>query len=331
MPNMKITGAGMYVPERVVTNDDLAILMDTSDAWIVRRTGVRQRRYCPEGLSGADMAEKAFVGALAQAQIEKSAIEAIISATLSPDHLSPGMASFIQDKLGLNGCAVLDIRNQCTGFLYSLAVADAWIKTGLYRTILLTGTEIHSTALDYSTRGREVTVLFGDGAGVMIAEATDEPGRGVLALDLHGDGKYADALWIEASGHRFHPRVTHKMIEEPRFYPQMHGRLVYLHAVRRMPETMQTCCAKAGVNVADVDFWILHQANLRINEFVCESLGIPPEKSWNNIDKYGNTTAATLPLVLCEAQQKKLIEPGMLVGFAAFGAGFTWGALLMRW
>jgi len=331
MPQMKVTGVGMYVPDRVVTNHDLSKLMDTSDEWIVPRTGVKERRYVPEGMSGAEMATKATELALQEAQIEKTRIEAIISATLAPDHTFPGMAPFIQDKLGLNGCPVMDIRNQCTGFLYSMAVADAWIKTGLYQTILITGSEIHSTALEFETRGRDVTVIFGDGAGAFICQATDEDNAGVLATDLHGDGKYAKALWVEAEGQVFHPRLTHKMLDEARAYPQMKGQLVFAHAIRRLPETIQACCAKAGVKVEDVDFWVFHQANLRINEFACQALQIPPEKTYNNIDKYGNTTAATLPLVVYEAQKKKLLKRGMLVGFAAFGAGFTWGTLLMRW
>jgi 3-oxoacyl-[acyl-carrier-protein] synthase-3 len=176
-----------------------------------------------------------------------------------------------------------------------------------------------------------VTALFGDGAGVMIAQATDEPGKGVVAADLHGDGKYAKAFWLEANGQVYHPRLTPKMLDEKRHYVQMKSALVFQQATLRLPETMQACCAKAGVTIADVDFWVLHQANLRINESVCEGLGIPPEKTFNNIDKYGDVTAAALPLVLHEALQKKLIKPGMLVGFAAFGAGFTWGAMLMRW
>jgi 3-oxoacyl-[acyl-carrier-protein] synthase-3 len=331
MPNMKVIGSGMYAPDRVVTNHDLARLMDTSDEWVVQRTGVKERRYAPEGMSNTDMVQKAFDAALKEAGIEKNAVEAIIAASLSPDHTFPGNSAFIQERLGLNGCAIMDIRNQCTGFLYSLAIADAWIKTGLFKTILIAGSEIHSTALDFTTRGRDVTVIFGDGAGVFIVQATDEFDKGVLATDLHGDGKYARALWVEAEGSVFHPRLTHKMLEEKRAFPQMKGPLVFSHAIRRLPETMQACCAKAGVAVADVDFWVFHQANLRINEFACQALNIPPEKTLNNIDKYGNTTAATLPIVVCEAKQRKLIKPGMLVGFAAFGAGFTWGTILMRW
>jgi 3-oxoacyl-[acyl-carrier-protein] synthase-3 len=212
-----------------------------------------------------------------------------------------------------------------------MAIADAWIRQGLFKTILIAGAEIHSTALDFSTRGRDVSVIFGDGAGVFIAQATDEPDKGVLATDLHGDGKYAKALWVEAEGSVFHPRLTHKMLDEKRIYPQMKGPLVFAHAIRRLPESMQACCAKAGVQVPDVDFWVFHQANLRINEFACQGLGIPAEKTLNNIDKYGNTTAATLPIVVHEAKQKKMLKPGMLVGFSAFGAGFTWGTMLMRW
>ncbi len=331
MPKMKVTGVGMYVPERVVTNDDLSKLMDTNDEWIVMRTGIKQRRYVPEGMTGADMATRATEIALKEAGIEKKQIEAIVSATLSPDHTFPGMAPFIQDKLDLGGCAIVDIRNQCTGFLYSLSIADSWIRTGLFKTVLVTGSEIHSTALEFETRGRDVTVIFGDGAGAFICQATDEENTGVLATDLHGEGKYAKALWVEAEGQVFHPRLTHKMLWEGRVYPRMKGQLVFTHAIRRLPETINACCAKAGVKVEDVDFWVFHQANLRINEFACQALNIPASKTLNNIDKYGNTTAATLPIVTYEAQKKGLIKRGMLVGFAAFGAGFTWGTMLMRW
>jgi len=331
MPNLKVIGTGMYVPDRVVTNDDLSRLMDTSDEWIQQRTGIKQRRYVPEGMTGAEMLEKASRMAIGKAGIEFASIEAVISATLSPDHTFPGMAPLIQDRLGLNGCAIVDIRNQCTGFLYSLAIADAWIKTGLFKTILVTGSEIHSTALDFSTDGRDVTSIFGDGAGAFIVQATDEADQGVLAADLHGDGKYFKALWVEAEGSVFHPRLTHKMLDEKRIFPQMKGKLVFSHAIRRLPESMNACCEKAGVTLNDVDFWVFHQANLRINEFVCQGLNIPAEKTLNNIDKYGNTTAATMPLVVHEALAQGLIKPGMLVGFAAFGAGFTWGTMLVRW
>lgn len=331
MPNLRVIGTGMYVPDRVITNDDLSRLMDTSDEWIQQRTGIKQRHYIPEGMTGAEMLEKASRMAIAKAGIQPGDIEAIISATLSPDHTFPGMAPLVQDRLGLNGCAVVDIRNQCTGFLYSLAIADAWIKTGLFRTILVTGSEIHSTALDFSTEGRDVTAIFGDGAGAFVVQATEEAGKGVLATDLHGDGKYFKALWVEAEGSVFHPRLTHKMLDEKRIFPQMKGKLVFSHAIRRLPESMKACCEKAGVALTDVDFWVFHQANLRINEFVCQGLNVPPEKTLNNIDKYGNTTAATMALVVHEALGQSLIKPGMLVGFSAFGAGFTWGTILMRW
>ena len=331
MPGMKIIGTGMYVPDRVITNHDLAKLMDTDDEWIVQRTGVKERRYVPEGMSGTDMAANAAEVAIAAAGVEKSEIDAVISATLSMDHQFPGMAPFIQHRLGLNGCAVLDIRNQCTGFVYSMAIADAWIKTGLYKTILITGSEIHSTGLDFSTAGRDVTVIFGDGAGAFVVQATDEEGAGILGTDLHGDGKYAKALWTEAESVVCHPRLTHKMLDEKRIYPQMKGPLVFAHAIRRLPETMKTACGRAGVGIDDVDFWVFHQANLRINEFVCAGLKIPLEKTLNNIDKYGNTTAATIPIVTHEALEKGLIKDGMLVGFTSFGAGFTWSTMIMRW
>jgi 3-oxoacyl-[acyl-carrier-protein] synthase III len=331
MPNMKIIGSGMYVPDRVITNDDLAILMDTNDEWVVQRTGIKERRYVPEGMTGTDMVEKAAEAAIAEAGVEKSEIEAVIAATLSPDHTFPGMAPFIQNRLGLNGCAIIDIRNQCTGFMYAMAVADAWIKTGLFKTILISGSEIHSTALDFSTQGRDVTVIFGDGAGVMVVQATEEEDKGIIAMDLHGDGKYAKALWVEAEGAVFHPRLTHKMLDERRMFPAMKGQTVFAHAIRKLPASMQKVCADAGIGIQDVDFWVFHQANLRINEFVCAGLEIPLEKTLNNIDVYGNTTAATLPIVVHEAKAKGLIKEGMTVGFAAFGAGFTWGSILMKW
>ncbi|MDP8221833.1 MAG: beta-ketoacyl-ACP synthase III [Candidatus Lernaella stagnicola] len=332
MPNMKVVGTGMYVPDRVVTNHDLAKLMDTNDEWIIQRTGIRERRYVPPGMTSADMIEQAALTAIKEAGIEKDEIEAVVSATLSMDHMFPGIAPFVQDRLGLNGCAVVDIRNQCTGFLYSLAIADAWIKTGLYKTILVTGSEIHSTGLDFSTRGRDVSVIFGDGAGVFVAQATDgQDGPGVLGTDLHGDGKYAKALWTEAEGSVFHPRLTHKMLDEKRLFPQMKGQLVFAHAIRKLPESMKTACEKAGLGIQDVDFWVFHQANLRINEFVCQGLDIPLDKTLNNIDVYGNTTAATMPIVTYEAKKKGLIKDGSIVGFAAFGAGFTWGTIIMRW
>ncbi|HPQ71448.1 MAG TPA: beta-ketoacyl-ACP synthase III [bacterium] len=331
MPSMKVIGTGMYVPERVVTNDDLAKLFETSDEWIVQRTGIKERRFVPEGMSGTEMIKRAADIALAEAGIDANEIEAVISATLSMDHMFPGMAPLVQNALGINGGAVMDIRNQCTGFLYAMAVADAWIRQGLFKTILVTGSEIHSTALDFSKEGRDVTVIFGDGAGVFICQATDEEDKGVVATDLHGDGKYFRALWTEMESSVKHPRLTHKMIEESRIYPKMKGPLVFSHAIRRLPETMKTACDKAGVKPEEVDFWVLHQANLRINEFACQTAGVPPEKTLNNIEKYGNTTAATLPIVTHEALKKKLIKPGMLVGFASFGAGYTWGAMLMRW
>lgn len=331
MPNMKVIGTGMYVPDRVVTNDDLAKLMNTNDKWITERTGIKERRFIPEGMTGTDMSANAMEIALKEAGIEVGEIEAIIAATLSPDHTFPGNAPFLQDKLGLNGCAIVDIRNQCTGFLYSMSIANAWIQTGLYKTILVVGSEIHSTALEYATRGRDITVIFGDGAGVFICQATDEEDKGVIATDLHGDGKYAKALWVEAEASVYHPRLTHKMLWEGRMFPRMKGPLVFSHAIRRLPETMKACCEKAGVTVHDVDFWVYHQANLRINEFVHRNLELPPEKTLNIIQKYGNTTAATLPMVVHEAKKEGLIKPGMLVGFAAFGAGFTWGTMLMKW
>jgi 3-oxoacyl-[acyl-carrier-protein] synthase-3 len=326
-----IVGTGHYVPERVVTNDDLTQWMDTSDEWITERTGIKERRWVPEGMSSADMSREASLMALEDAGMEASDVDAILLATLSPDHQFPGTGVYLQRELGLEGIPALDLRTQCTGFVYGLSVADAWIRAGVYRTVLVVGVEIQSTGLDVSTEGRDLAVLFGDGAGGAVVTATEEEGRGILATNIHADGRHAEALWLEASSSKKNPRITHEDIDEGRIYPRMDGRTVFINAVTRMPEAAMEALADAGLSTDDLDLVIPHQANLRIAQGVQKKLRLPDEKMFNNIQKYGNTTAASIPIALSEAVREGRIERGDLVCLVAFGSGFTWGATLMRW
>jgi 3-oxoacyl-[acyl-carrier-protein] synthase-3 len=331
LPRTVFAGTGFFVPERVVTNEDLVRLMDTSDEWIVERTGVRERRWVEEGMSGAEMARRASEQALQQASIETSQIEAIVLATLSPDHFFPGTGVFLQRELGLGTVPALDIRAQCSGFLYGLSVVDAWIRTGQYRTVLLVGVEIHSTGLDVSTRGRDIAVLFGDGAGAAVLCASEDTARGVLSTHIHSDGRYAEILWTEAASSRKHPRITAEDLEQGRHYPHMEGREVFKHAVARMPEAVEEALGANGLDAGDIDLLVPHQANLRISQMLQRRLGLPDERVVNNIDRYGNTTAATIPIALAEAVRDGRIERGDLVCLVAFGSGFTWGSALVRW
>jgi 3-oxoacyl-[acyl-carrier-protein] synthase III len=334
MPSSTILGSGHYVPSRVVTNDDLAKLFPTSDEWIQQRSGIRERRYIEHaGIGASDLALPAAKMALEQSGKTARDIDAIIFATLSPDYNFPGSGVLLQRKLGLSAIPALDVRNQCSGFLYSLSIADAWIKSGVYRHVLVVGAEVHSTGLEFSERGREVTVLFGDGAGAVVMgplEPLADDRRGVLAIVLHSDGVGAEELWVEAPTSSQVPRLTHEMMDEGRHYPRMNGKQVFRWATAKMPEVAREVLEKAGVSVADVDLFIPHQANMRINQHVAKELGIPEDKVVHNIDRYGNTTAATIPIGLSEAQRSGRVPPGSTVLFAAFGAGFTWGAALVR-
>lgn len=331
MPNSKIMGTGFYVPPRVVTNFDLEKLMDTTDEWILERTGIKERRFVDEGVGVADLALEAARQALKKAGLEPKDLDFIILATLSPDYTFPGSAVLLQDKLGTDTIGALDVRNQCSGFIYSLSIADQYIKTGCYQRILVVGSETHSTGLDLTTRGREVAVLFGDGAGAVVVGPTGEEGKGVLSTHLHSEGKYVKDLWIEAPGSIYHPRLTHEMIDQGRHYPQMKGKAVFRHAVVRFPEVINEALAANNYQISDIDLLIVHQANLRITEFVARSLEIPDEKVYNNIQKYGNTTAASIPIALDEAVEEGKIREGSLVLLASFGSGFTWASALIRW
>ena len=332
MPRTAVVALGTYVPERVVTNQELTRYMETSDEWIQQRTGIRERRWVGEGEIGAtDLALKAAQSALDQAGWKATDLDAIVYATLSPDHAFPGDACILQGKLGAPGIAALDVRNQCSGFLYGLSVADAWIRTGQFRRILLVGAEVHSTGLDVSTRGRDVAVIFGDGAGAALLEATDEPNRGVLSTHLHADGRFARELWTEAPGSRYQPRLTQKMMDEARHYPKMDGQKVFKHAVVKMPEVIREALRANGLTPQDLKVLIPHQANLRISEAVQKALELREDQLFNNIQKYGNTTAASIPLCLSEAIPARGVQRGDLVMLAAFGAGFTWASALLRW
>ncbi len=331
MPRTIFAGTGFYVPDRVVTNEELTRYMDTSDAWIVERTGIRERRWVPEGMSGADMARRAAEMALEEAGMEPSQVDAIVLGTLSPDHFFPGTGVFLQRELGLEGVPALDIRAQCSGFMYGLSVADAWIRSGQYRTVLLVGVEIHSTGLDLSTRGRDLAVLFGDGAGAAVLVAGEDDGRGVLSTHIHADGRYADILWTEFASSKHHPRISEEALREGKHYPTMQGKEVFKHAVSRMPEAVEEALAANGLTAADLDLVIPHQANLRITQMVQRRLGLPEDKVVSNIDRYGNTTAATIPIALAEVVRDGRLRRGDLLCMVAFGSGFTWGSALVRW
>jgi 3-oxoacyl-[acyl-carrier-protein] synthase III len=333
MPHTKIVTIGTYVPDRVVTNQDLTQWMETSDEWIQQRTGIKERRWVPEGSNtgSSDLACEATKRALAQAGWEPQDLDAIVYATLSPDHFFPGDACILQGKLGVPGIAALDIRNQCSGFIYGLSVADAWIRSGQYKRILLVGAEVHSTGLDVSTRGRDVAVIFGDGAAAVLLEATEEPNRGVLSTHLHADGRSYKDLWCEGPSSAHHPRVDHGMLDEGKQFPKMDGPKVFKNAVVRMPEVIREALTHNSLTPRDIKVLIPHQANLRISEMVQKSLELRDDQVFNNIQKYGNTTAASIPLCLAEAVEVRGVKQGDLIALAAFGAGFTWASALVRW
>jgi 3-oxoacyl-[acyl-carrier-protein] synthase-3 len=315
----------------VVTNEELTHLMDTSDEWIVERTGIRERRWVEGGMSGAEMARRASEMALEDADMSASEIDAIVLGTLSPDHFFPGTGVFLQRELGLTDIPALDVRAQCSGFVYGLSVADAWIRSGQYETILLVGVEIQSTGLDLTTRGRDMAVLFGDGAGAAILRVTEDEGRGVLSTHIHADGRHAEVLWADASSSRRNPRISVDDIEAGRHYPRMDGKDVFKHAVTKMPEAVLEALEANGLEPDEIDLLIPHQANLRISQMVQRRLGLDDDQVVNNIDRYGNTTAATIPIALAEAVRDGRIERGDLICLVAFGSGFTWGSALLRW
>ncbi len=324
-------GLGVSIPEQVVTNDDLAKRFTTSDEWIRQRTGIEERHYAAEGVSTSDLGAEAARAAARDAGCALSEIDCILFATLSPDHHFPGAGCYMQHKLGLGGVPVMDIRNQCTGFLFALATADAFVRAGSFKKILVVGAEVHSSALNFSDAGRDVAVLFGDGAGAAIVSESPSPDRGFLSFDLHADGSHARALHLDVWDISKKPYIPDGPIDDRHRYPRMDGRAVFKHAVTRLAETITRTLTSNGLGVEDIGQLIPHQANLRINEHVAKALGFKPEQVHNNIQRYGNTTAASIPICLREARDMQRFHAGDAVIIAAFGSGFTWGSCLLRW
>ena len=335
-----IKGIGHYVPENVVTNDDLSKLMTTSDEWITERTGIKERRHRKNRNDAEETTSylgfKASQNALKMAGYTAKDIDFIVFATLSPDYYFPGCGVLLQEMLGCDTIGALDVRNQCSGFVYAMSVANAFIKAGQYKNILVVGAEIHSFGLDFSDEGRGVSVIFGDGAGAVILSASEEEGAGdILAFNMHSEGKYADELCTKFPGSKYgwsdRMRLEPENVTNDEVYPIMNGNFVFKNAVTRFPETMMEALNSAGKSVDDLDLFIPHQANLRIAQFVQKTFNLPDEKLYNNIQKYGNTTAASIPLALSEAIAEGKIKRGDLVLLSAFGSGFTWGSILFEY
>ena len=331
MLRTQFLGTGFAVPDRVVTNDELSRLMDTTDEWIRTRTGIQERRWVQEGESGVELGRKAAERALEMAGLAPADLDAIVYATSSPDHFAPGNGVYLQKLLGIDTIPALDVRAQCSGFIYALSVADAWIRAGQYRHILVVGSEIQSTGLELSTEGRHVAVIFADGAGAVVLGPGDDNGSGILAFDLHSEGAHAEKLWVDAPGSMYHPRVSHQQLEAGRQYLEMDGREVFRHAVVRMPESVRTVLASAGQSLDDLSLLLAHQANLRIAEAMQKDLGLRDNQVYNNIMKYGNTTAATIPILLDECVRGGRLRRGDLLVMTAFGSGFMWGSAAVRW
>ena len=335
MYNSKITGLGYYVPDNVVTNNDLAKMMDTSDEWIQERTGIKERRWIAEGSedTSAVMGAKASEIAIERAGLAKEDIDFVIFATLSPDYYFPGGGVQLQEMLGLKTVGALDVRNQCSGFVYAISVADQFIKTGMYKNILVVGSEYHSGGLDKTDRGRGVTVIFGDGAGAAVLSRCEDKNKGILSSHLHSEGKYAEELTvISPSIKHWVPEILEQNDEnDVSYYPYMNGTFVFKHAVVRFSEAIMEGLKTNNLQVSDIDMLIPHQANLRISQFIQAKFKLSDDKVFNNIQKYGNTTAASVVIALTEAWENGKIKDNDLVVLAAFGSGFTWGSVIIRW
>lgn len=329
MPQSYISGLGHYVPPRCVTNKDLEKLMDTSDEWIVERTGINTRHWVDiDTESTAGMGVKASLIAIKNANINVEDIDFIIFCTLSPDYFFPGSGVLVQEQLGLGTIGALDIRNQCSGFVYGLSIADQYIKTGMFKNILVIGSEIQSTGMDISTSGRNVSVIFGDGAGAAVVSASEKKNRGILSTHLHSEGKHAEELMAKD---RCCTSEKGKPFNAERFYPVMNGNNVFKHAVTRFPEVINEALVKNGYLSKDINLLIPHQANLRIAQFIQRTMKLRDDQVFNNIMNYGNTTAASIPIALSEAWQQGKVNEGDLICLAAFGSGFTWASALIKW
>ena len=330
MHRAKIAGVGHYVPEKVVTNFDLEKIMDTNDEWIRERSGIQERHFVAEDETNTDLAVKASLKAIEAAGKKPEDIDFIIFATLSSDYFFPGNGCLLQERLGLPGVPALDIRNQCSGFVYGLSIADQYIKTGMYKNILLVGSEIQSRGINQSTEGRDVSVLFGDGAGAAVISRSADPDKGIITSHLHADGRHVKELWCEDPGSVRNPRLTKQLIDSPTIWPYMNGRYVFKHAATRFPEVIVEALQTAGIDKSEVDLVIPHQANQRITDAVRMKLELKEEQVYSNIAKYGNTTAASIPIALSEALAEGKVKDGSLVCLAAFGSGFTWASALVR-
>ena len=349
MPNSIMAGIGMYVPENVVTNNDLLKYMDTSDEWIQERTGIKERRYAHRTQeTTATMGIEASKIAIERAGITPQDIDFIVFATLSPDYYFPGCGVLVQRAMKMGEIGALDVRNQCSGFVYALSVADQYIKSGTYKNILVIGSEKHSFGLDFSTRGRNVSVIFGDGAGAVVLQPTEDKNRGILSTHLHSDGEAAEILamynpgthanyWTDTNYASFDEAevgemfMSHNMVDKAQNFPNMDGPAVFKKAVIKFPEVIMEALQKNGYTTAQISLLIPHQANLRISQFVQQKLRLRDDQVFNNIQKYGNTTAASIPIALCEAWQEGKVKERDLICLAAFGSGFTWASALLKW
>jgi 3-oxoacyl-[acyl-carrier-protein] synthase-3 len=326
----RIAGIGHYVPERIITNKDLEKLMDTNDEWIVTRTGIHERRWVDSRIGTSDLAVKATEKALIMAKMSAKDIDLVIFATLTSDYNFPGSAVQIQDKMGMNTIGAFDIKAACSAFIYGLSIGDQFVKTGQADNVLVIGAEIQSTGLDLSTEGRDMAVLFGDGAGAAVLQPSNGSSE-ILSTHIHSQGKYLKDLWIEIPTSIESPCLTKEMIDEGRHYPQMNGREVFRHAITRFPEVIREALDKNNLTVDDINMFIPHQANLRITQSVAKRLGVEMDRMYSNIERYGNTTGASIPIALTEAHQEGKIKKDDIVILAAFGSGFTWASAAIRW
>lgn len=335
MYHSKISGLGYYVPENIVTNDDLSKIMDTNDEWIQERTGIKERRHIIRGEdTTTSMGVKAAEIAIQRANVAKEDIDFVIFATLSPDYYFPGPGVLVQRDLGLKTVGALDVRNQCSGFVYAISIADQYIKTGMYKNILVIGSEVHSTGLDMSDKGRGVSVIFGDGAGAAVLSREEDLNKGILSTHLHSEGQHAEELALIAPGmgkRWVTDIITDNDPNDESYFPYMNGQFVFKNAVVRFSEVINEGLQANNLQVSDIDLLVPHQANLRISQFIQQKFKLSDDQVYNNIMNYGNTTAASIPIALTEAWEKGKIKSGDLVVLAAFGSGFTWGSVIIRW
>jgi 3-oxoacyl-[acyl-carrier-protein] synthase-3 len=330
MNKSKIAGIGFYVPEKVVTNADLEKLMDTSNEWIIERTGIHERRWVDEGVGTSTLSVEASKKAMNMAGVTAEDIDLIICASVTSDYYFPGISAQVQDLLGTRQVGAFDVKAACSGFIYALSIGDQFIKTGEAETVLVIGAEVQSTALDITTRGRDMAVLFGDGAGAAILQPSTDDSV-ILSTHMHMEGKKLKELWCEGPASLHHPRVSHEMLDQGLHYPKMNGREVFRNAVKRFPEVIHEALEANDLALEDIKLFIPHQANLRITQMVAKRLGVGLDRVYSNIQRYGNTTAATIPIAMTEAYEEGLFKAGDYLILAAFGSGFTWSSAAIRW